>query len=305
MNTTAPLPPRTPDFHAPIENPSPDSARRVWPVWARLLLLFGALIGATFALAGVQLLLGLVVRSPGARESLSNGTLGLVLAPLMYAVPLAVAVLAVRWVMRRREDRSPREAGLVFSAWSIPLLLFGIAISVAVTVPVAWWLEQQGMLRDYPTLASTWGELVRTMPVWLGLAFILQGFPEELIFRGWMMQAMRTRPWRAWMASSLAFGVIHVLSSGGQQNMAERVLYVVHALAFGAAAGALLMALRSLWVAVGIHGGLHVAYALFGPLGIGGGPAEWAATSLLYLLVAGIALLAWHRSGASEIVIDR
>lgn len=289
---------------APLADRTPLPARSL-PMWGRVLICFLGLIAANFAPLPIQLLLDVAVRSETARESLRDGALGIALAPLLYSIALVVVVLVVRWVMRRWEGRTLRDAGVVFTRWSVPWGLLGVLVSVAITLVTGWWLEQQGLLRAGQPLATTWGDLARTLPVWLGLAVILQGFPEELIFRGWFMQAMRHRPMAAWLSSSLVFGAIHLISAGGQENLSERLLYIAQAAAFGACAGALLLATRSLWSAVGIHAGLHVGYALYGPLGIGDGPAQWALATLLYLLAAGAALLVWHRTGSTEVVIDR
>jgi membrane protease YdiL (CAAX protease family) len=111
-------------------------------------------------------------------------------------------------------------------------------------------------------------ELVGSEPVWFSLiaylaqAFLLQAIPEELLFRGWLLSSLRARPGVAIVASTLAFTAIHLVSSGGQQNLAERFVYLALPLGFSLLAVGLLLWSGSLWAAVGVHGGFHVGMAV-------------------------------------------
>lgn len=55
------------------------------------------------------------------------------------------------------------------------------------------------------------------------------------------------------------FGVIHIVSQSPADTVAERLLYVVAATGLGALATAARLGSGSVWPAVGVHGGFHVA----------------------------------------------
>lgn len=274
------------------------------PFVIRLVVVMAGDIAAYGLLMGVTALLGMLA-SPQVLDQINNGPLGLVISPVLYAIVAAGAVVVVWQVMKRLEGRPLAQAGWVFTRASLPLFVLGVVISVAITVPASAILDAQGLLRPAESSMDTWGEFFRYMPHWMGLALILQGFPEEFIFRGWLMQSLRHRPMLALAVSSLVFGAIHIVSQSGAHSGGEQAIYMVHAAAFGACAGALLLATRSVWTAVGIHTGLHIAFAMIEPMGIGTGPVEWVIGAVLYLLVAAVALAVWRRSGATQVVIDR
>ena len=88
--------------------------------------------------------------------------------------------------------------------------------------------------------------------------FLAQGFPEELVWRGWLFRSLGgTR--RAAAVSVIGFTLVHIISNGGQENWIERILYL--AVPFGLAVAAVVVAQvsGSTWAAVGVHGGSHTA----------------------------------------------
>lgn len=89
----------------------------------------------------------------------------------------------------------------------------------------------------------------------------------ELLCRGYLMQSLRSRPVLAVLGAAVVFTIPHLLSQGGQEKLGERFAYL--AIPFGSAltAGVLGVALRSVWAAVGVHGGLHVANTPVSELG--------------------------------------
>jgi membrane protease YdiL (CAAX protease family) len=93
---------------------------------------------------------------------------------------------------------------------------------------------------------------------YLGLAFLQQGIPEELLFRGMLLWSLRERPALAVVVTTLAFTAIHLVSNGGQQSAWEHVLYLALPFGFALLAVGLLLWTGSLWAAVGVHGGFHV-----------------------------------------------
>ncbi|KQB86017.1 CPBP family intramembrane glutamic endopeptidase [Corynebacterium lowii] len=97
-------------------------------------------------------------------------------------------------------------------------------------------------------------------------AYVLQGFPEELIYRGWLAEVTQTKPGLTLAWTTTAFTVIHLFSEGGQQTWGDRLLYLVLPLGMGLLAGALRIVTGSLWAGVATHGGMHLFNSLVPPL---------------------------------------
>ncbi len=214
-------------------------------------------------------------------------------ASVAPGVMTSIVAVVLIWLVMRYVDRRPlSELGLRFDSGSIPALLLGIAVSAAVVLPSGFLLQSLGLLRSA-------GNNNSAAPIWMiaivvfSQAFLLQGFPEELDWRGYLMQTLPfTNRWVVALISAATFGVMHIFSSGGQENLFERLIYIGQAFAFAFAAAALYQATGQLWAAVGIHGGLHVAFAIAALNGVGQGPWLWITQTVLYCAVAA-AVLAW------------
>lgn len=213
-----------------------------------------------------------------------------ILTAIVVAQSAAVcgAVLVFCILMLRAQGLTLRDAGLRWTSASPLSLLAGIGIGAVVVLGVGLPLTWAGALRPTEGYGLPWWGL---LIAGLAQAFLLQGFPEELLFRGYQMTALRLRPLAALWISSAVFAVIHLISSGGQQNALEHVLYLAVPFGFAVAGGALMIVLDSLWAAVGVHGGVHVGGLIGLAFGLGSGPAYWVISGLVWTLI-GIALLA-------------
>ncbi len=210
-------------------------------------------------------------------------------------VAALLLVLLARYVDRVRL----RDYGCRWDARSLPALLLGIGVSLAVVVPGTALVGALGWLRplDAGDDLPMWVTVVRI----LSLAFLLQGIPEELIFRGYLLTTLRQHgPVVAVWISAVLFGVLHLVSQGGQQNALERVLYLAWPFGFGLAAGALCLVTRSVWSAVGIHAGSHLATFVCTLLGFGEGPAAWLMIGALYVIVAVATMNRFRRTSPQE-----
>lgn len=100
----------------------------------------------------------------------------------------------------------------------------------------------------------------------LALAFLLQGIPEELLFRGYLRGTLAERvPVDTAVAvSAVSFGVLHIVSMGSGDTVAAKSLYVLYAIGMGLAAGGLRALTGSTWAAIGFHGGIHLATGICG-----------------------------------------
>lgn len=288
--------PRARDAAHPVTatpDPSADlSGRPRFPEPVRVLIAFVALVAAIF--------LPLLPQLPLARmidvRAMSLGTqvaLGVVFLALTTALAYVFVVLAARHI-----DRVPLAAyGLGRSAGrTLGALGIGLLIAVLVMVATAGVAGALGWSRPMD-------DVTQGVPmVWavihlLGLAFLLQGIPEELIFRGYLLTTLRRHGWAAsvWISAAV-FGVAHLISAGGQEGWVERVLYLAGPFGFAVAAGALRLLTDSVWAAVGIHAGAHVGTFIAGLLGLSvEGPFPWIVSGVVFTLVGVVVLRMFAR----------
>lgn len=238
---------------------------------------------------------------PGLREWIQDLPDGvqLFLGALQSLTIAATAVLIVWALMRWVCGRTLREAGFFLTRRSLPLLLLGVIASCLVTMPTMMLLGLADLDGPSPVIeGSVWGFVVNA----LVLAFIMQGFPEELVWRGYALQLLERRPVLSVVVCAVLFGVMHLVSLGGGYDVGERIAYLVTPAGFGFLAGALVLLTRSLWPAVGVHGGSHVADLLLTLMGYGeGGATAWVAIGVVYVVAGLVVLWLWHRRGGGPV----
>lgn len=177
---------------------------------------------------------------------------------------ITASALGLVLLLRRHVDRRPWSGiGLTLDRAAIPRLLFGIVLAAIVTTVAAAATVQLGF--------ADWGQSADTTKEWAeqGLAttiiliaistLLVQGFPEELVFRGYMFRNLgETLPlWATVAGSSLIFGSMHVISNGGATTLGEGVLYAVVATGFGLMLAACRTVSNTLWLGIGFHGGYN------------------------------------------------
>ena len=125
--------------------------------------------------------------------------------------------------------------------------------------------------------------------------FLAQGFPEELVWRGWLFRSLGgTR--RAGVISVLGFTLMHIISNGGQENWIERILYLAIPFSMAVAAVVVARVSGSTWAAVGVHGGSHMAALVLAAMRTDGNhPVAWVLEGALWLVVAGVVWLLARR----------
>ncbi len=200
---------------------------------------------------------------PGALDLLSGSSpWGFAAAFVQQALVLAFVIFAVWAWMRWVERRSLRDAGWRWGRRSVLWLLLGIVIAATSLLAVTIVLPATGSVPDSPAMFGEPGAAPLTIALlivyYVGLAFLQQSIPEELLFRGWLLWRLRHRPVVAVVVTALAFTVIHLVSSGGQQSAWEHVLYLALPFGFAVLATGMLLWTGSLWAAVGVHGGFHI-----------------------------------------------
>lgn len=238
---------------------------------------------------------------PGINElagrSLAFGTFWNVLNCLVtLATALVLVKLAVKYVLGGRL----RDIGWVWTKDSWWLFLVGWAASALTLVATLTLVPLTGLTHHTPIPPEEWhkltaGVVVSSIIMRTFQALPLQGIPEELVWRGWLMHCLIERPRLGLVVSAMVFGALHIISAGGQQNALERFIYCIQAAAFAFCAGALASRLRSLWPAIGVHGGMHLTNLVlnFTPLNASG-PAIWLSESVLYVAIGLVALTGWN-----------
>ena len=122
----------------------------------------------------------------------------------------------------------------------------------------------------------------------VNLAFLLQGFPEELVWRGWLVRSLGDGR-VAGITSVIGFTLIHLISKGGQEGWIERILYLATPFGFAVAAVVVLWVSDSTWAAVGVHAGSHMANLVLFVMPVDRThPVAWVLEGALWLVVAGV-----------------
>jgi len=236
---------------------------------------------------------------PGLRGMGNSADLGWeikVLALLVNGVAVLAALLMC-YVLMRTLDRGrgvslhlrPSVSGGV---WMVAMIVVA-AVVLWATVGITHALGGQGQV-----MGSS-GSTLSNQLIFGGIAtgFLLQGIPEELVWRGWFFSSMGSTRAAA-VTSVLVFTVLHLISQGGQQNVLEHVIYLANPLGFAIAAMAVRIVSGSTWAAIGVHGGFHLANALLGErLGALEGPTTWVVAGLLWAAVGAVIIGIGARTG--------
>ncbi|GAA4975970.1 CPBP family intramembrane glutamic endopeptidase [Actinoplanes utahensis] len=114
--------------------------------------------------------------------------------------------------------------------------------------------------------SSPQGPVLLGVLMMLAQAFLLQAVPEEVLFRGYLVQTAlgRLPLWGVTALSVLVFTVPHLLSSSGADTVGERLTFLLLPLGFALPATAFRLRTGSVWPAVTVHGGFHVSSSVAG-----------------------------------------
>ncbi|KJK42781.1 hypothetical protein UK23_35680 [Lentzea aerocolonigenes] len=197
----------------------------------------------------------------GVLVQLATASLPMPVPMVVGGLAASAAVFGLVRLLRRRLDRKPQDL-VRFDRTTTPLLLSGIAIAVVVALlggAVSVWLGFADWGVDWSAAAE-----VGMPAVIVSLAastLLAQGFPEELVFRGYIFANLREKmpAWATVVVTSLIFGSIHVFSHGGANTLTERLVYAVMAAGFGLMLATCRVVSGSLWLGVGFHAG-HDAF---------------------------------------------
>jgi membrane protease YdiL (CAAX protease family) len=237
---------------------------------------------------GCVLIIGMTVQA-------ATAWLPLVISHAVAGLGITASALGLVLLLRRHADRRPWSGiGLTLDRAAIPHLLSGIVLATIVTTVTAAATVSLGLAdwgwSDDATEKSPDQGLATTLIVIAMSTLLVQGFPEELVFRGYMFRNLgATLPlWATVASSSLIFGSMHVFSSGGATTLGERVLYSVVMTGFGLMLAACRTASGTLWLGIGFHGGYDAFNSHFTTIHQGAFTPAWLI--VLGGLLAGTAL---------------
>lgn len=203
---------------------------------------------------------------------------------LTPVVVVAFVIAWVRWVERSRID------------WSGARGLIGGTLIAAVPMVVGWVILAAVQGRG-PTIEDAEGVPLVAVVIWILVrSYLLQGIPEELIFRGWLFNVTRHREALTIGWTTAAFTLPHLTSSGGQASALDHILYLTVPLGMSILGAALVYTFGSFWWAAGSHGGMHLMLAVLSliyPVELNN--VTWVVLGLLQVLL-GAALLWYRRS---------
>ena len=213
-----------------------------------------------------------------------NASIALFCGVTLICVTLTTLVACASvWFLCRYLDKMPfsivdlrlTSRGLLwfFSMIAVACIIFAITMGIAHLAGV------KGIPED--SSGDTWWA---NMILAFGLGFLLQAIPEEIIFRGWLIPSLGNTK-LAVALSVVTFGVIHIVSQGGQQNLVERFIYLIMPLGFAFAAAIVRLASHSVWAAIGVHGGLHISGTIMFFLPNESSPLQWTLLGVLWVLV--------------------
>ena len=269
---------------------------KVLPIILRVVIAAVLMFAASFSGVLTQLIPG--YESILAGTVVGRNTTGLLLACgamlMQFACATAVAYVGVRLLIRYLDHQPPTmlklrptKTGMLWFAAMIGVAMVILLIAGGVTILLGTTGEPLAQHGD-----QWWVTLIAV----LGMAFLLQGIPEELVWRGWLLPSLGAKTTMRWSVglSVIVFGTLHLTSNGGQSNAIEHVIYLVMPLGFAYAAAMARLAANSTWAAIGVHGGYHTAMLLANVLPINNSPTLWVLIGALWFAV-GLAIRAWQR----------
>lgn len=228
------------------------------PGWARVLLAVVATALSAFSVILPTLIPGVLDKVQGPE---ATATTALIVIMIIWAPALPCYLLTSFLLTRYVDRRPPAVLGLRLSARSMAGLLGATALAAAVVLLVRVVVHMSG--GGQPVDANPGGApLALVIAYGLARAFLLQGIGEEVLWRGYVLQSLSARPKRALWVSVLVFTAMHLISQGGQDGALDRVLYLIPTFGFALLAGCLALWTRSVWPAIGIHGGFHTGHVV-------------------------------------------
>lgn len=165
----------------------------------------------------------------------------------------------------------------------ISLLLTAFPVVISAVMARLVFHEKPFLIRG--TVNAT--AIIFTLLIFFAEAFIRQGFPEELIFRAYILGRLRTRynNFISMIWSILLFTAIHAIHLF-KEGIWMGVLAVGYAFSFACLASLLTIIFDTSWAAVAVHGGVHWWTAVMLLFGVAESPSTIAMQSIFLLMLS-------------------
>lgn len=253
----------------PSLSTSPSQERRFTPFIRALIIFLGYEI-ITFGFSiGIAAILG---------NEISDTTQN-IMRLVLFVIYIAFIVL-----LTKKVDRRPlhvlqwRINGNAITWFLIALAITGVIMVVSAVVSNALWPSSLVA----PETAG-WDTFFSGFVA----AFVLQGFPEELAFRGYLSQTVTTTPVKTLSITTILFTVLHWHFVLQYQGL-DIIYNLLSPLTFGALAFILMYLHRTVWAAVAVHGGMHISHTTLEILGYADGGLRVLLQSILFALAAAV-----------------
>lgn len=265
-----------------------------WGLVVRAFVAFFILLVANFVRAPFLLI-------PWVQSEPNRATL---ISAILPFLTMGVVFICVALWMKHVERRPIASAGFSNPRELLPGLLMGIGIVAIPCLASAYvlrtFVDNNAEVEGLAGFGVT--EILLGLLALFAKSFVLQGIPEELLYRGWLFSLTRARPFFTVAWTTVAFTIIHLVSEGGQQNLWERIEYLTLPFAMGLLAGAVVLLTGNAWCAAGTHGGMHLFNGLL-PLVIAfeqSGQASWFVPAIMQGVMAMVLLAIWWQRRGSE-----
>ncbi|WP_169332159.1 CPBP family intramembrane glutamic endopeptidase [Corynebacterium lubricantis] len=279
-----------------LSSSQPVLSTRWWGILIRLAVALAVLSGSNYARLPLH----------AWAESHFSGDAEIVATSVIFLLTPAVIVLGV-WVWMRWIERRPIRVLRMLDARAAASGLAGGILIIGI-VMVASWAMLAGVS---PAETAVSGEeltgpggdlnnasITALVFFLISRSFLLQGIPEELLYRGWLFDVLRHRPWTAFGWTTVGFVAAHLFSSGGQQSVAEHIYYLIVPLGMSVLGAALVLWRGHFWWAAGTHGGFHFWLAICSviyPVELG--PRVWIVTGLAQMMAGVVIVCVCARRG--------
>ncbi len=170
---------------------------------------------------------------------------------LLSSIAELPAVTLSVYLARRLLDRRPfASLGLKLDRWTVLDVVAGIAISflmmggIYLAMSLLGWIRFEGFAWQSESPPQVLGSVLVIF-----LAFVLVGWNEELLSRGYHLQTLASGLNLYWgvVLSSIVFGVLHVLNPGATWISTLGIVLAGLFLASG------YLGTRQLWLSIGLH----------------------------------------------------